>query len=145
MRPFRVLFMLSLIALAILPASAQAAQRVAPPSKALVAKQLKQRYAKFAGYDLPNVTKVKVTVGGVRFGTPHIGDAYVDGTPPNTKTLVFPIATAGATYISCNADYAYRAEYSAGRFGFFRDEFGDWTFKGTENRTKFVKLASCPL
>jgi hypothetical protein len=146
MRRHRSVFLLPLVALLVaLPASAQAAQRVAPPSKALVVKQLSQRYAKFAHYDLPNVTRFKVTLGSVRSGAPHIGDAYYDGTPSNTQTMVFPVATSGATYISCNAGYAYRAEYSAGKFGFFRDEFGTWTFKGTENRAKFVKLASCPL
>jgi hypothetical protein len=146
LRTHTVVSLLPVIALLIvLPVSAQAAQQAAPPSKALVVKQLTQRYTNNAHYTLPNITRLKVTVGAVRFGTPHIGSAYLDGTPANTRTLVFPVATASATVTFCNASSAHRYEYTGGRFGFFRDEFGDWTFKGTEKTNKYVKLASCPL
>ena len=117
----------------------------APPRKAVVVKQLTKRYTNNAHYTLPNITKLKVTIGSVRYGSPHIGSAYMDGTPANTKTLVFPVAIATATVTFCNASSAHRYTYTGGRFGFFRDEFGDWTSKGTEKTNKLTDLASCPL
>jgi hypothetical protein len=105
---------------------------------------LTARYTLFARGLLPNVGKIKVTLSGIRYGTPHIGDPLHDGTPANTRTWVFPVA-ANATVVMCNAYYAYRYNYTGGVFGFFRDQVGRWTFKGLDKSTTNSKLASCPL
>jgi hypothetical protein len=143
MRLFRVLPLVVVVGL-VASGGGQAASAGKPPTRAVVLKMLTQRYTLFGRGLMPNISKLKVTVTGIRFGTPHIGDSLHDGTPANTRTMVYPVA-ANATVIACNAYFAYRYSYSGGRFGFFQDEFGRWAFKGLDASSTNEKLASCPL
>jgi hypothetical protein len=143
MRLHRFVPVLALVVL-LTAASAEAAGRSSPPPRAVVIKLLDQRYTLFARGLVPNITKLRVTVSGLRFGTPHIGDSLHDGTPANTRTMVYPVA-ANASFIACNPSFVYRYDYTGGKFGFFRDEYGNWAFKGLDAGETNRHLPSCPL
>lgn len=88
---------------------------------------------------------MKVTVGRFRFGRTRLGDQYKDGTPANTRTWVFPVKLQQASWIACNQYFTSSEKYTGGDFVFFRDDFGDWTYRGTDAKTTNVTYPSCPL
>jgi hypothetical protein len=76
------------------------------------------------------------------------GNHWADGTPANKKTYVFPIKAKGV-YVKCYSDGSAERQTIRGNYVFFRDEFGDWTFRiKAEDRSPQPgsdRIPSCPL
>lgn len=67
----------------------------------------------------------------IQYAAPRPGDFLTDGTPANTKVTVYPIKIQADHTIEFN-DGSSRTEPKSAQTVFFKDEFGNWTwrFKG---------------
>ena len=124
---------LGVAALAVLAAVPAFAAKPARPSTAVVSKLLTTQYTQ-ESKEYSSV-KESYTAKSIQYGTPHIGDHWADGTPPNTKTMVFPVKVT-AVYWKCYSTGEVDKQKIVGEYGFFKDEFHSWTFRiKNESRT----------
>lgn len=113
-----------------------------PPSKAVVTKLLSAAYC--APEEAMNgsiVSTVEVRMKKPNIAKPRVGKSWLDGTPANRRTWVFPVrasyfcdytATAAANPGWEPDDKRIKSDYI-----FFRDELGSWThrYKGQTEKT----------
>ena len=143
--PVRRWILLGLAALIAAAPAPAVAKKPKKPSRAVVTKLIKETHSGFARSYLPHVNKLKVVVSKPQYGRPHIGDWYQDGTPANVRTWVFPVRIKHSSWIACNDMYASQGVYTGGEYGLFRDEFGDWTYRGVTDSSEIQPLDACPL
>jgi hypothetical protein len=63
-----------------------------------------------------------------QFGAPRVGTHRADGTPPNTKTIVYPVRVQFVRTTSYPTLNEKKVELIKGEYVFFKDEFGAWIF-----------------
>jgi hypothetical protein len=66
-------------------------------------------------------------------GEPHQGDSYMDGTPANTVTTVYPISAEYVVHRTVISDRTESMQKYRGKYAFFKDEFGEWKFSAYSN------------
>lgn len=125
------------------PASAAAAKK---PSVTVVKKLLTKHYVGDSAVNYPTTRYDWRLVGKPRYGKSRRGRYWADGTPPNTRTTVFPVQ-ARSRYTVCYPDGTVRQDQIRAKYVFFRDEFGDWTFRiKSEDRPVGKSVpGSCPI
>ena len=82
---------------------------------------------------------ITVTWKTLKNGTPHEGTYWADGVPPKTHTMVYPVKAEYVIHRVYNSDGSKDAQSIVGQYGFFKDEFGEWTFRSQKHegtRTK---------
>lgn len=109
-----------------IPASAAAAPK--PPSGTVIKKLLKKHYLGTYPRDYPTYRYDWRPVAKPKRAEPRLGKYWADGTPPNTKTTVFPIQVR-SRYTRCDPDGGVSKDKINAKYVFFRDEFRDWTFR----------------
>jgi hypothetical protein len=103
------------------------------PSQADIEKLLKQS---FSNADYATRT-YDLKVESVQRAASRTGDAWSDGTPANKKTIVHPckvVWTRVTTYTGSNPNVV--KERFIGEYVFFRDDFGEWTFKLKDQKSQ---------
>lgn len=75
-------------------------------------------------------TQVKNTFNyqSMKYGKPRKGEYRTDGVPANSDTTVFPVSVTREQVVEY-ADGTTKAEVKSQSFVFFKDEFGEWTFR----------------
>ena len=75
-------------------------------------------------------TKVKNTFNyeSMKYGKPRKGEYRTDGVPANSDTTVFPVSVTREQVVEY-ADGTTKSEVKSQSFIFFKDEFGEWTFR----------------
>lgn len=126
MRTVRRLVLVA-VALAALtgPSSALAAKK---PSATVIKKLLTKHYVGDDPVNYPTTRYGWRLVGQPKYGKSRRGRYWADGTPPNTNTTVFPVQVR-SRYTVCYTDGTVRQDQIRAKYVFFRDEFGDWTFR----------------
>jgi hypothetical protein len=121
------------VASLLLAVPALATPSVQKPPTAVVKKLLTAQYTQ-ESKEYASV-KESYTPGTILNGTPRIGTHWADGTPPNTKTIVYPVKVT-AVYWKCYASGDVRRQTIVGEYVFFQDDFREWTFRiKDESRT----------
>ncbi len=110
------------------PAATAAAAKILDPNKPAGAPPedaVKKLLEKFWAQ-----TKVKNTFNYqvMRFAKSRKGEYRTDGVPANSNTTVFP-ASVTCEQVVEYADGTTKAEVKSQNFIFFKDEFGEWTFR----------------
>jgi hypothetical protein len=134
MQPLRAITLVaSILALAVLSPVAEA-KKAKKPSAGTISKLLRKHYTEGnAGY-----TSIRANwkvSGKVTYGAPKVTSNYykygVDG-----KTRIFPVKLK-SVYTQCDLIYnKVDVDRISAKYVFFRDEFGAWTFRITdEHRT----------
>jgi hypothetical protein len=131
------------LALAVFPVSAVAAPK--PPPGKVIKKLLKKHYLGSNPTDYPAYRYDWRLTAKPSRGEPRLGRYRADGTPPNTRTTVFPIK-ASSRYTVCEPDGGVRQDRIVAKYVFFRDEFRDWTFriKDEDRKIGANPPANCP-
>ena len=117
-----------------------------PPSKAKVAKLLRDNYTQ----ESKTYSSVRESYKVQKLVRAHsrLGNHWADGTPANKKTYVLPAKVKGV-YVKCYSDGSAVRQTIKGDYVFFKDEFGDWTFRiRSETRSPQPgsdRIPSCPL
>ena len=76
----------------------------------------------------------------IKWGEPYEGTYRSDGVPPNTKTMVYPVkAEIIQTCTRTTAENEKRLDRIVGTYGFFKDSFGDWTFRIKDQQMDQIK------
>lgn len=76
----------------------------------------------------------------IKWGASYEGTYRSDGVPPNTKTMVYPVKVELIlTRTRTAAENEKKLERIVGTFGFFKDSFGEWTFRLKEQEREDVK------
>lgn len=95
------------------------------PSQADIEKQLKKSFT-----NTTYASRVyELTVDSVQRGDARAGEYWTDGTPANKKVTVFPCKVTWIRVTSYSTDHRVVKERFVGEYVFFRDEFGEWTFR----------------
>jgi hypothetical protein len=78
-------------------------------------------------------TKHMYQYQSLKIGQPRQGNFRTDGVPANSKTMVYPVKVS-VTITKLYTDGSTKQEDKNQSYVFFKDEFGDWTyrFKGNE-------------
>ncbi|HVU31250.1 MAG TPA: hypothetical protein VHE36_12705 [Sphingomicrobium sp.] len=124
-------FRFPLAALACLLIAAPAAeakrhhQAPAGPSNNIIVKLLNDHYLGDDPINYPT-TKYTFTVHKVSRGAARLGNHWADGTPPHTKTTVFPVHATSTRTMEYDGSRTV-TDYDA-KYVFFKDEFHEWTF-----------------
>jgi hypothetical protein len=129
----RIRLLLATLACLLLAAPAAAAKTPAGPSRGVVAKLLRAHYL---GDDPTNypTTKYVYAVRTIARGAARLGTHRADGTPPNTRTLVFPIHATSTRTVTYSDGSRTVTAFDA-KYVFFRDEFREWTFRIKSERS----------
>lgn len=76
----------------------------------------------------------------IKYGTAYEGTYRSDGVPPNTRTMVYPVKV---DFILVRARTGNEAEkklqHIVGTYGFFKDSFGEWTFRIKDQQLEDIK------
>ena len=76
----------------------------------------------------------------MKYGTPYEGTYRHDGVPPNTKTQVYPVKTQMLITKKANfGEGKSTRSHVTVKSGFFRDSFGDWSFRNQEEKRDDLK------
>ena len=105
------------------PAVAMPSQK---PSTTVIKKLLTTQYTQ-ESKEYASV-KESYTPKSILNGAPRLGRYWADGTPPNTKTTVYPVKVA-AVYWKCYSDGDVRKQTIVGEYVFFRNDYREWTFR----------------
>lgn len=147
MRPaLTLLAVLSLLATSAAPDRAAAAKKASRPSVSAISKLLREHYLGEDPKNHPTTRYDWRLAGAPVFGASRLGRYRADGTPPNTRTTVFPVK-ARSRYTVCFADGTFRREAITAEYVFFRDEFRAWTFRVKKEKRPFTSAApgACPI
>lgn len=147
MRPaLRLLAVLTGLAVVASPGPALAAKKASRPSVSVIRKLLKEHYIGDSAKNYPTTRYDWRLVGSPLHGASRLGRYRADGTPPNTKTTVFPVK-ARSRYTVCFPDGTFRQEAITAEYVFFRDEFRAWTFRVKKENRPFTPAApgACPI
>ena len=71
----------------------------------------------------------ELKVESVQRGSSRTGNYLTDGTPANKPTQVIPCKVVWTLTTTYAGDPKVKRERYTGEYVFFRDEFGDWTFR----------------
>lgn len=137
-----IVLALSLIA-APAAADAKKKKKPKPPTKTTITKLLAAAYcAPTVALNGNTIATVKVKLKSAKIAKARRGKSWLDGTPANRKTFVFPVrasyfcdytATADANEGWVPEDLQMKGDYI-----FFRDEFGTWTHRNRGNTQRTV-------
>ena len=113
--------------LVVAPAAAAKKSRQTPtgPTRAVVVKLLKAHYLGDDPSNYPSATYT-FAVHKITRGKARLGNHFADGTPPNTRTTVFPIHATSTRTVEYDGSKTV-TDFDA-KYVFFRDEFREWTF-----------------
>ncbi|HSI37345.1 MAG: hypothetical protein ACAI43_16315 [Phycisphaerae bacterium] len=79
----------------------------------------------------------------IKWGEPYEGTWRSDGVPANTKTMVYPVRAdfvmKRETIYTGATSKNPKAEHIVSTCGFFKDRFGEWTFRLKEQERADVK------
>lgn len=79
----------------------------------------------------------------IKWGEPYVGNYRGDGVPANTTTTVYPVKAdfhlLRETIYTGQANPPRKLERVVAMYGFFKDRFGDWTFRIKEQKREDVK------
>ena len=131
-----VLALLSMALVAAPPAVAGAKKKPKPPKRTVVTKLLGAHYNDTL-YPQSKKTQWK-PVSKVKFGKAFKTRNYLKyGVPSNgKKTTVFPLKLK-SRYTACYSNGDVVVDQIKAKYFFFKDEFGDWTFRiDSEQRTQ---------
>ena len=82
----------------------------------------------------------EIQITDLTYGTPHEGDHRADGVPANSKTTVFPVKAVMVVTRTLNSgDHSIKRQRISVKSGFFRDSFGDWTYRTYEEKREDLK------
>ena len=101
------------------------------PSTTVVKKLLTAQYTQ-ESKEYSSV-KESYTPTSILNGTPRLGTYWADGTPPNTKTTVFPLKVT-AVYWKCYSSGDVRKQTIVGEYVFFQNDYREWTFRIKDER-----------
>jgi hypothetical protein len=131
----------------VVPAAAPAKKaKPKPPSLAVIKKEMTAQYLGDDPVNYPT-TRYSLKITHVSRGASRKGTYKHDGVPAGSKTIVFPTKVT-MVYVVCYTDGTARRDDIVGKYGFFKDDFGEWTHREySEQRTPggADRLASCPL
>ena len=77
-------------------------------------------------------TKHAYNYQSLKVAPPREGNYLTDGVPPNTQTSVFPVKVA-VEVVRTFTDGTSKSETKDQTYVFFKDEFGDWTYRFIQN------------
>lgn len=117
----------TVICLLVLAPTAAAKPQHAPagPGPGVIAKLLKAHYLGDDPTNYPSATYT-FAVQTVARGAARLGNHFADGTPPHTRTTVFPIHATSTRTVEYNGSKTVTS-FDA-KYVFFKDEFHEWTF-----------------
>jgi hypothetical protein len=73
-------------------------------------------------------TKHTYTYKTLKYGQPRKGEYRTDGVPANSNTTVYPVKVE-VEILKTYTDGTTKTESKNQSYVFFKDEFGDWTFR----------------
>ncbi|VTT98605.1 Uncharacterized protein OS=Corynebacterium falsenii DSM 44353 GN=CFAL_11965 PE=4 SV=1: Pentapeptide_4: Pentapeptide [Gemmataceae bacterium] len=100
----------------------------APPAKEVKAQLEKKMWGPPATGGVTHTYDYKT----FKFGEPRKGDFKTDGIPANRETVVYPVRVVVEVTRTFN-DGTSKKEEKKQTYVFFKDEFGDWTFRFKSN------------
>ncbi len=96
----------------------------APPDKDVKAQLEKTMW----GPPMQGGTKHTYTYKTLKYGQPRKGEYRTDGVPANSDTTVYPVKVE-VEILKTYTDGTTKTESKNQTYVFFKDEFGDWTFR----------------
>jgi len=112
--------------LVLVPTAVAKPKRTAPgPNRNVIVKLLSAHYLGDDPTNYPSATYTYVVHQVARAGA-RLGNHFADGTPPNTKTTVYPVHATSTRTVEYDGSKTV-TDFDA-KYVFFMDEFHEWTF-----------------
>lgn len=91
------------------------------------------------GLDNKPYYEITIEYQTIKHGEPHEGTHRADGVPANTKTTVYPVKIDMIVTKKLISSGAVTKKRIAGKYGYFRDSFGDWDQRVQESTIEDLK------